>query len=122
MKTIDTPTVRISVLDEQVVLVEARHGVNIDAAESRRDSEAMSAAMPGDYGMIIDRKEDYSIVPAHVYAVLNSNPRLKAIAIVVHREMTMVTAPGERPFFRGAFKVFLRVEDAQAWIKSVLQS
>ena len=47
--------------------------------------------MSGHYGMIIDRKSDYSIVPIDVYEVLNGLEKLKAIAVVVRNEQNFLS-------------------------------
>lgn len=120
MQKIETPTLTIHVLDDTTVVLEGRPGVNIDARHARRDNELIAGLMPGDYGIIIDRKADYSIAPVEVYEVLNAMTRLKAIAIVAHRPITAATAPAEKPLYRGLFRTFLSVDDAHAWLKSVL--
>jgi len=83
MKYIDTDAVHMTILDDSVVLVEARHGVEISSVNARVANELIAREMPGNYGMIINRKEDYSIVPVDVYEVLNRMDRLKAIALVL---------------------------------------
>lgn len=121
MKDIDTPTSRISVVEDNVVLIRAREGVIIDGEQSRHANKLIADAVPGNYGIIIDRKEDYSIVPAEVYEILNSMDRLKAIAIVTHRDSSFTFALVEKPFYHGHFKVFSDMEEARAWIKKVLE-
>ncbi len=120
MKTIETDFIHISFLDEEVVLVEAKHGVEIDAAKASYGNQLITDEMPGDYGMIIDRKEDYSIVPVEVYKILNSLPHLKAIAIVRHRPATTVSIDMEQRLFKGPLEVFDSVENARKWINGVI--
>jgi hypothetical protein len=120
MKKIDTDFIHINILDEKTVLVEAMEGVDITFEKSRYANQLIEDAMPGNYGMIIDRKADYSIVPVDVYNVLNSLKRLKAIAIVVHNKMSYFPLSAEQKLYQGKLEVFQTVDEAYQWIKKTL--
>lgn len=120
MKTIETDTMQATMLDDHIVVIRARAGVEIDAATARRDNARIADMMPGRYGMIVDRKADYSIVPVDVYEVLNGLERLQALAIVVYRKMTASGVRVEKQLFNGPLESFDSVEAAQAWLTKVL--
>jgi hypothetical protein len=111
----------LTVLDDVTVLVEGLPDVEITAAHAQRDNDLIATLMKGDYGMIVDRKADYSIVPVQVYRILNGMPRLRAVAIVSHRPLTTLSAATERPLYKGHFMSFGDVESAHAWILSVVK-
>jgi len=83
------------------------------------DHTAMIRAMPGNYGIIIDREEDYSISPIPVFNILNNMTGLKALAIVTHRDHSATTTELDRALFEGELEVFNSVESAQEWINQV---
>ncbi|MDH5444902.1 MAG: hypothetical protein OEY52_05050 [Gammaproteobacteria bacterium] len=120
MKYIPTDFMHISILDDRTVLVEAMPGVEIDGAKSRYANELIQKEMPGEYGMIIDRKSDYSIVPVAVYDILNSIDNLKAIAIVVHGTRSFLPFETEKNLFKGELEIFQTIREAHEWIGKVL--
>ena len=77
--------------------------------------------MTGDYGMIIDRKADYSIVPVDVYHILNDIKNLKVIAIVVHKKLSFLPISIERKLFKGKLEVFQSIKQAHEWIHNELE-
>lgn len=112
--------IHIYVLDDKTVMVEVIDGVEIDAIKARRANEMIARAMPGDYGMIINRKADYSIVPLDVYKILNSIPTLKAIAIVIHNGRNFLPIITEKKLFARELEVFDSVDSARQWLKHVI--
>lgn len=120
MKKIDTDFIHINILDDITVLVEAMEGVDITFEKSNYANQLIEDAMLGNYGMIIDRKADYSIVPVDVYSVLNSLQRLKAIAIVVYNKKSYFPLSAEKKLYQGKLEVFQTVNDAHQWIKETL--
>lgn len=119
-KTIETATATATILSDTLVLVRAKSGVEINQDNASRGDKLIEDAMPGDYGQIIDRTEDYSIAPVEVFQILNQNPKLKAIAIVVHRETSLQTAALGKRLFDGEFAVFTSIEQARQWLENVL--
>ena len=120
MKYIDTDFIHISILDAKTVLVEAMYGVDIDLEKSRYANQLIANEMPANYGMIIDRKADYSIVPVDVYNVLNSFERLKAIALVVHNNKSYFPVSVEQKLYQGQLEVFQTINQAHRWIEKKL--
>jgi len=120
MKNIETDFIHISILDSRTVLVEAMEGVDINLEKSKYANQLIANEMPGNYGMIIDRKADYSIVPVDVYNVLNSFERLKAIAIVVHNKKSYFPVSAEQQLYKGKLKVFQTINQAHKWLKEIL--
>ena len=122
MKNIETDFIHISILDTKTVLVEAMEGVDINLEKSKYANQLISDEMPGDYGMIIDRKADYSIVPVDVYNVLNSFERLKAIAIVVHNKKSYFPVSAEQQLYKGKLEVFQTINQAHQWLEETLNN
>lgn len=121
MKHIDTDFIHISILDDETVLVEAMEGVDITFEKSKYANQLIANEMPANYGMIIDRKADYSIVPVDVYNVLNSFKRLKAIALVMHNKKSYFPVSAEQKLYQGKLEVFQTINQAHKWINKVLQ-
>ena len=122
MKYLDTDFIHISILDDKTVLVEAMEGVEIDLEKSKYANELIESEMPDDYGMIINRKADYSIVPVDVYNILNSLKKLKAIAIVVYKSRNFLPVETEKKLFKGKLEVFDSVQEAHQWVLQVLNN
>lgn len=120
MKSIDTDFIHIDILDQKTVLVEAVEGVEIDLVKALHANEMIAREMPSDYGMIINRKADYSIVPLDVYNVLNGIPTLKAIAIVVHGKRNFLPINTEKKLFERDLEVFGSIEGARQWLSEVI--
>ena len=117
MRAIDTKAVDIAILDNDVVLVEAKYGVEINSVNSMIANDLIASEISGNYGLILNRKKDYSIVPVDVYEVLNSMERLKAIAVVLYNETSKLGIVTEQHLFKGALAIFDNVEDARVWLK-----
>ena len=120
MKHIDTDFIHICILDNKTVLVEAVDGVEIDSEKSRYANCLIENEMPGNYGMIIDRKADYSIVPLDVYRNLNNIKKLKAIAIVVNNKTNFLPISSEKRMYNGELEVFQYIEEAREWISRIV--
>jgi hypothetical protein len=120
MKHIDTDFIHICIIDDKTVLVEAIDGVEIDKEKSQYANCLIENEMPGDYGMIIDRKSDYSIVPLDVYRNLNNIKKLKAIAVVVHNKTNFLPIDSEKRMYNGELEVFQYIKDAHEWLSRVV--
>jgi hypothetical protein len=120
MKHIDTDFIHICILDNKTVLVEAVDGVEIDSEKSRYANCLIENEMPGNYGMIIDRKADYSIVPLDVYRNLNNIKKLKAIAIVVNNKTNFLPISSEKRMYNGELEVFQYIDEAREWISRIV--
>lgn len=121
MKQFETPTSIIDILSESTVLLRPKEGVEVDYEAARRGSELIVEAMPGDFGMIIERAKDYSFAPMEVFNVLNEIPSLKAIAIAVHKYSSLSSAETGKMFFDRDLEIFFSVDHASDWIKSILE-
>jgi hypothetical protein len=120
MKYIDTDFSHICILDDKTVLVEVIDGVEIDGEMSKYSNRLIENEMPGNYGMIIDRKSDYSIVPLDVYRSLNNIKKLKAIAIVVYNKTNFLPIASEKRLYNGELEVFQYIKEAYEWISCVI--
>jgi len=121
MNKIETDILFAEKLADNIVLVEAKYGVEINKEKSLNSNKILVEAMAGDYGMIVDRKLDYSIDPVSIYGLLNTIEPLKVIAIVLHKESSLSMIPTEKRLFKGPLEVFWNVEDAQVWMANALQ-
>lgn len=120
MKYLNTDCMHISIIDDSSVLVEAMDGVEIDGKQAQYANNLIHEEMPGPYGMIIDRKSDYSIVPVAVYNILNSLENLKVIAIVIHGARTFLPIETEKRLFKGKLEVFRTIREAHEWVHATL--
>lgn len=121
MEVLEMGFLKANLLDRKTVLVEAREGVEIDHEKSTYANQLIQDKMPGDYGMIIVRNRDYSIVPIDVYKVLNSIDTLKALAIVTPAGRNFLPIQTEKKMYDGQLESFLTVEEAQKWIEEVVE-
>lgn len=110
-----------SILSDHLVLLRAKAGVEVNRENATEANRLISDAMPGDYGEIIDRQEDYSLAPVEVYGVLNQVTKLKAIAIVVHREGSLATAAIGKHLYRNPIAIFTDLQEAKDWLEETLR-
>lgn len=120
MKYIETDFNHITVLDDAAVLIEAIEGVDIDFEKAKYANDLIENTMPDNYGLIIDRKADYSIVPVEVYKGLNNYKRLKAIAIVLHNKRNFLPVTTEQRLFNGQLEVFQTIKEAHEWLTQII--
>lgn len=120
MKTIKQDFAKLTVLDENTVVAEANHGVEIDGQKVRQSIALIEEEMPGDYGLILNRKADYSVVPLDVYKFFASRERLKAIAIVQYKSMEMLPGNMEQRLYGREIEKFTSIEQAHGWVKARL--
>lgn len=120
MVEFETDIVLARRLTDTIILVEPRYGAEINRESAAKTNEIISAMMPEKYGMIVDRKMDYSIDPVGVYALLNQIPNLEAIAILLHSEKMLSMIPLEQKLFKGPLEAFWDIESAQVWLESTL--
>jgi hypothetical protein len=116
MNNLQTPAFVADILDDHTVRFEAREGVDTDAERVRLSARKIGEAYSGDYGMIVDRKADYSLDPVPVYAILDALSNLKAIAIVCYRSTTLGMIAMERKLSRGELEGFSGLDCARAWL------
>lgn len=120
MKEFDIHFANIRIIDSQTVLIQAKYGVEIDAEMSRKAQKLIESEMPAEYGIIVDRKADYSIIPIEVYRTLNEIKNLKAIAIVLNGKRSMLPVNTEKNLFRGELAVFQTIAEAHEWLSRTI--
>ena len=120
MKQFDIQFAHIKILDTQTVLVQAKDGIEIDEKKSQIALTLIENEMPADYGLIIDRKADYSIVPIDVYRTLNESNSLKAIAIVLNGKRSVLPDNLEKNLFKGELAVFQTIDEAHEWLSRTI--
>lgn len=119
--TIETSSLKARILNDHVVLVQAKHGVEVTPKASKEIDQFIIDGTSGNYGIIIDRVEDHSVVPIDMFEVLNKIPTLYAIAIVVHKSSSMTAAEIDRMLFNRELEIFTSIEEAKAWVEMLLK-
>lgn len=109
-------------LDEHTVVAEANHGVNIDGSKVQHAIDLIENELSGDYAIILERKEDYSVMPVEVYQFFASVERLKALAIVSYKGRDFLPDNMEKTIYKGRVEKFTSVDQAHAWIKSIFSA
>ena len=122
MIIVDNGFVEIYKIDEQTVLIQVKYGAEIDYEKSESLLTLVENKMSSEFGMIINRKEDYSIVPHDVYKVFNRSENLKAIAIVLHDKPLGLPIRIEQKLFKGKLDTFVSIESAHKWLINHLNS
>ncbi|MGI1679742.1 MAG: hypothetical protein K6L75_13460 [Cellvibrionaceae bacterium] len=120
-KVIESALMTTAFISDSIVLVRAKPEVNINRDQAAHANKLIEDSMPSDYGMIIDREADYSIMPVEVFDVLNKIEKLKAIAIVVHRDRSAKAANIDKLLFKGHLKVFFSLLEANEWLNQILE-
>lgn len=120
MEYINTKDIYTTKLDDMTVLIEAKEGVEIDQETAASNMAAMVKVMPGNFGMIILRRSDYSIVPIDVYKSLNKIGNLKAIALVLPNKRNALPVATEQKLFKGELQSFMYIREAHEWTHQVL--
>lgn len=119
LKASETDFGQFIFLDEHTVVATAHSNVEIDGEKVKRAISLIEDELPGDYAMILDRKEDYSVVPVEVYKYFGSLERLKAIAIVMHSNREFLPDNMEQRIFGGSIVKFNSIEEAHNWLKDM---
>ena len=108
-------------LDNHTVVAEAYEGVNIDGKKVQEAIGLIEKELPGDYAMILSRKEYYSVMPVEVYKFFASLERLKAIAIVTFRKRNLLPDNMEQMIYGGKIEKFISKNEAHEWIKDIFR-
>lgn len=119
VREFETEDMNLYLLDDHVVLVETKPGVTLDKTKTKRFYDLIETQLPGDYSLIINRKNDYRLMRVEVYGVANTHSRLRGVAIVVHRKLAGAMAEIEAPLCQKQFAKFANVDDAVAWARSL---
>ena len=117
MKTIKKDFGQFTFLDEHTVVAEAYKGVEIDAEKVKQAIELIESELSGEYGMILDRKSEYSIMPIEVYEFFASIERLKVLSIVSYRIHDALPEGTEEAIYGKNIKKFNSIESAHEWMK-----
>lgn len=120
LETIETQHVVCHILSDHTAMIRAKAGANINGETALEATGFIAKSMPGDYAIIIDREEDYSITPVPVFNVINKMEHLKALAIVTHMDHSATMTDLDRMLYKGELEVFDSVESAQEWIDTLL--
>jgi hypothetical protein len=116
---IDTGYAMVTIIDEQVVLVETKEGIVLDKKTIKEFYKTIEDKVTEEYSLVINRKHKYKLMRFEVYAEANSHPRLRGIAIVTHKKTSDIMAKIEAPLSQKPFETFNDVDQAIAWAKSL---
>jgi hypothetical protein len=119
MKTINLKNANISLIDEHIVLFEAKPAVVIDKQAAQSFYNEIEQHVTGNYSLIIHRKHKYQLLRMEVFGVINSRERLLGLAIVAPKETAKKMAEMEAPLCQKPFATFTSVDDAVAWVKEL---
>lgn len=119
---IETETIRAKKLSDNIILVEAKPEVAVNKDNASHANKLIQEAMGCNYGMIIDRKSDYSLDPVPVYQILNSIDTLKVIAIVLQQNASTSLLDMEKKLFNSPLEAFWNLDIAQAWVSEQLEN
>lgn len=117
----ETSALRVQILNDHIVLVRAKHGVEVSPKTTSEVNVFIDDAMSGNYGIIIDRAEDHSFVPVDIFEFLNNIPTLHALAVVVHTGASARAAEIDRMLFNRDLEIFSSVKEAKVWLEAVLK-
>ena len=118
--TLNLPNIILTFPNTHSVIAQGKSGANVDRDMVRQVHQVIHDHLGGDYGMIVDRREDYSLAPVQVFDFLNNWVPLKAIAIVTHRTMSKTIAQIDQSLSNKPLALFDSIEEAQAWIDTQL--
>lgn len=121
LKTIRTTFGEFSFPDHHTVVATAHKGVEIDADKVQQAITLIEQTLPGDYAMILNRKEDYSFVPVEVYNYFGRLDRLKAIALVIYSDREVLPENMEQRLYKGKINKFNSIENAHDWVKELFK-
>jgi hypothetical protein len=109
----------LTVLDEHVVLVETKAGVTRDRHMTRQLYEEVEQMLPGEYSLVVNRKNEYVMWCVETYDETNGRERLRGIAIVTYQAINALMIEYEAKLCQKPFKNFNRVDEAVSWAKSL---
>lgn len=120
MDSTDLGHVIFSKPEKNIILIEAKEGVEINREKSALALDVLEQHVDGNYGMIFNRINDYSIAPVEVYEEINQRERLHAIAIITHRKTSDLNIHLEKNLYKRKLESFHSIEHALDWIKPIL--
>ena len=88
----------------------------------KENHQIITEQLGGCYGMIVDRREEYSVMPVPVFEFLNSWEPLKAIVIVTHRSMSKKIAEIDQSLSNKPLVLMDNVDQAQVWIDDKMRA
>jgi hypothetical protein len=120
MTEIDADYARLRLHGERIVIVETKPGVLVEGSMVRKALDLIEAHIPTDYGVVIDRKNDYRLMRFEIYEEVNSREKLRGLAIVTHSKAANMLTELEAPLCRKAFAKFDCMDDAVNWARGLL--
>ena len=121
METLDLPGATVSLIDDGIFLFEAKENTVVDKVAARNYYDEIEKHADGDYSLIVNRKNRYQLLRFEVFGVINSQSRLKAVAIVADRHATQKMIELDAPLCEKPFAAFTNIEDAVDWVRSLEQ-
>lgn len=121
METLDLPGATVSLIDDGIFLFEAKEDTVVDKVAARKFYDELEKHVDGDYSLIVYRKNRYQLLRFEVFGVINSQARLKAVAIVAERHAAQKMIELEAPLCEKPFAAFSNIDDALNWVRSLKQ-
>jgi len=102
-------------VNQTTVILRAKSGESLEGGDAKKIIELIEQKLPGDYFLVIDRINDYSVSPVGVYKYLNSRERLKGIGIVTYRSISNSVSTVEKSLCEKPLQVFASLATALDW-------
>lgn len=94
-------------------------GADIDVDHHKRVIDEIEKRVDGDYGIILDEKNSYSVRLGTMVEIRN-NPRLRCMAAIAYRTSTRMVANVTGAAMGKPFNIFSTSEEACAWMEAQL--
>lgn len=110
-----------TIINSTTIILRGKPGCSVEGPDAKNIIAQIEKRLPGDYVLIIDRVNEYSVAPVGVYKLLNSKPRLKAMAIVVYRSISDTVLKVEKSLCHKPLQTFSDLDSAIEWTASHIQ-
>ena len=119
MKSVKIGNASISIIDDEIILFEADPDSVVDKTKARNFYAEIERQVAGEYSIIIHRKHKYQLLRMEVFNVINSQERLRAMAVVAPEDVSKKMADIEAPLCKKPFATFTDIDSAVSWIRSL---
>ncbi len=117
---LETEKIEAVIINKTTVIVRGKSGVSFEGADAKKIIGMIEQQLPGDYLLISDRVNDYSVSPVGVYKYLNSCQRLQAIGIVTYRTISNAVSAVEKSLSKKPLQVFDNLDAALQWASNLM--
>ena len=112
---LDTDKIESVRVNSCTVILRGKSGTSIEGADVKKVIGLIEKSLRGNYVIIFDRINDYSVAPVGVYKYLNSRSHLQAIAMVTYRSISNTVSAVELSLCKKPMEVFDHLQTALQW-------